>query len=56
MIRYFIVKFKKCINRERLKISEMNTDLMIRYKNYLIHDAGLISETPYNYFTRFKRF
>lgn len=55
MIQHSIDKFKKCIQNDKIKISEITTVLMLRYKDYLIYDAGLTGETPHNYFTRFKK-
>ena len=55
MIEHSIAKFKKCIDNEKLNISDITTSLMLKYKDYLVYDAGLTGETPHNYFTRFKK-
>lgn len=50
-----ITKFKECTKNPRLTISQIKPNIMEKYKDYLIHDAGLSGETPHNYFTRFKK-
>ena len=55
MIEHSVAKFKKCINNNNLKMSDINASLMLKFKDYLIYDAGLTGETPHNYFTRFKK-
>ncbi|HET8735632.1 MAG TPA: site-specific integrase [Pricia sp.] len=50
-----VEKFKLAIDNPRLTISAITPQLMERYKDFLIHDAGLTGETAHNYFTRFKK-
>jgi len=48
-------KFKKFNSNKNLKITEITTQLMYGYKDYLIDKSGLKGESPHNYFTRFKK-
>lgn len=50
-----VEKFKLAVDNPRLTISTITPKIMERFKNYLIHDAGLTGETAHNYFTRFKK-
>jgi len=50
-----IKKFKNYSKNSQLSISQITTNKMEEFKDYLIHDAGLSGETPHNYFTRFKK-
>lgn len=48
-------KFKEFTNNQQLSISQITSNKMEGFKDYLIYDASLSGETPHNYFTRFKK-
>lgn len=55
IVRSSVKKFKKFTKNSQLSISQITSNKMEGFKDYLIHDAGLSGETPHNYFTRFKK-
>ncbi|MDM9630258.1 site-specific integrase [Robiginitalea aurantiaca] len=50
-----INKFKEFIGNRNQKLSGLTERQMEGYKHFLLHDAGLSGETPYNYWNRIKK-
>ena len=50
-----VAKFKDFINDPNFHLSDIRPDTMENFKNYLLSCKSLSGETPYNYFSRFKK-
>lgn len=56
LVRYSLEKFQLMVKRERLPAKEVTPKLCQGYADFLKDpDSGLKGETPYNYWTKFKR-
>ena len=55
MIRYSYEKFLEANRFKRLSAKQITPRLVEDFKNFLMTEAGLSGETPYDYFARFRK-
>ncbi|MGJ5642804.1 tyrosine-type recombinase/integrase [Formosa sp. S-31] len=55
MIQATLNQFKKFIENPKLRLTDINHSIMLKYMDYLNDVSGLTGVTPHNYFTRFKK-